>query len=89
MAFEIPNYAPEPTNSKLPLYAAVIMFYDKYGQEVKADTIFTHAENAIQAKFGVAASYTNEILKGRVKILEVGLAVGWFVQDEHGEQLAG
>ena len=94
MMFEtIQMQAPE-TGDERPLFAIAIEYYDVSGARdpnaaINANIVYTNAANAREAETMYRAAHSAEIMSGAIKVVSVGIPIGWFVQDEHGEVLAG
>jgi hypothetical protein len=89
MAIDIPNFEPPAENKKDPMFCAALEFFDRNGQLAGCDTVYTHAPDWATANASFRRSYSRELCSGRVRIVDVARAVGWFVDDNHGEQLSG
>ena len=89
MAIDIPVFEPPQENAKDPMYSAALEFFDELGQMVNCTIDYTHAPDWATANASFRRIYSQQLCSGQAKIVGVARAVGWFVQDEHGEQLAG
>lgn len=89
MAIDIPVFEPPTENTKDPMYSAALEYFNELGQMVNCEVVYTHAPDWVSANASFRRTYSNQLCSGRVKIVGVARAIGWFVQDEHGEQLAG
>jgi hypothetical protein len=89
MAIDIPVFEPPPSDKKDPMFSAALEYFDEQGQLVNCNVVYTHAPDWATANASFRRIYSNQLCSGQVKIVGVARAVGWFVQDEHGEQLAG
>jgi hypothetical protein len=90
---KIKTEAPE-TGDPRPLFAIAIEYYDVSGkvtpnEPTHANIVYTNAATAREAEFMYRAANSAKFLSGEMRIVSVAEPVGWFVQDEHGEELAG
>jgi hypothetical protein len=77
------------TNDGRQLYAVCVEKLDARG-EVKESVIeYIHATDYVNANWSYRAAHSNALVLGKIRIVDIAPAVGWFVQDEHGEVLAG
>ena len=72
---------------KQALYAAALEHYNAIGEVVHANIVYSHAPDQRTADISFRATYSREILAGTIRIVSVGLAVGFEVEDNHGEVL--
>jgi hypothetical protein len=89
MAIDIPVFEPPTEKSKDPMFSAALEHFDVLGQLINCNIVYTHAPDWATANASFRRIYSNELCAGSVRIVGVARAVGWFVQDEHGELLAG
>lgn len=75
---------PEQKNS---MYAAALEHYNAAGEMVHGNIVYTHAPDQQTADCSFRATYSRQILAGQIRIASVGLAVGFEVEDNHGEIL--
>jgi hypothetical protein len=87
--FQVPTFEPPKPDTKRPMFSAACEYFDDNGQMTHGNIVYTHAPDLRSAECSFRAIYSNELCSGRMRIIAVAPPVGWFVQDEHGEQLAG
>jgi hypothetical protein len=80
--------APE-TKDPRPIFAVAVEVLNRKGEVVDCVIEYLHADDTRSANFQYRAAHTRELMAGKIRIVEVAPAVGWFVQDEHGEVLSG
>jgi hypothetical protein len=80
--------APKGEKGKI-LYAVCVEVLDKAGEVKKSVIEYIHATDYVNANWSYRAAHSNALVMGKIRIVDIAPAVGWFVQDEHGEVLAG
>lgn len=71
------------------MYSAALETLDDKGCVTTATIVYIHADSHQHAERIFRSLYLKEIMRGAKRIAAVGKAIGYFVQDEHGEVLAG
>jgi hypothetical protein len=79
----------EPKPTENIWYVAAVEVFDKFGN-IK-DTVFDylHAKDYVEANWKYRTAHTKDLMSRKIRIVSIAPAVGFFVQDEHGEVLAG
>jgi hypothetical protein len=80
--------APKSEKGKI-LYAVCIEVMNKQGEVAKSVIEYIHATDYVNANWSYRTAHSNALMLGKIRIVDIAPAVGWFVQDEHGEVLAG
>lgn len=80
--------APKTEKGKL-IYAVCVEVCDKNGEVKKSVIEYIHATDYVNANWSYRSAHSNALVSGKIRIVDIAPAVGWFVQDEHGEVLAG
>jgi len=80
--------APKGENGKI-LYAVCVEVLDENGQVKKSVIEYIHATDYVNANWSYRTAHSSALVNGKIQIVDIAPAVGWFVQDEHGEVLAG
>lgn len=77
------------TGDNRTLYAVCVEVLDTAGEVKKSVIEYIHATNYVNANWSYRTAHSNALVMGKIRIVDIAPAVGWFVQDEHGEVLAG
>lgn len=80
--------APKGEKGKI-LYAVCVEVLDKNGQVKKSVIEYIHATDYVNANWSYRTAHSTALVSGKIQIVDIAPAVGWFVQDEHGEVLTG
>lgn len=77
------------TDDNRQLYAVCVEVLNKAGEVKKSVIEYIHATDYVNANWSYRTAHSNALVMGKIRIVDIAPAVGWFVQDEHGEVLAG
>jgi hypothetical protein len=71
------------------LYAVCVEVYDKAGEVKKTVVEYIHATDYVNANWSYRTAHSSALIKGKIRIVDIAPAIGWFVEDSHGEVLSG
>lgn len=77
------------SNDGRQMYAVCVEVLDSRGEVRKSVIEYIHATDYVNANWSYRTAHSTALVTGKIRIVDIAPAVGWFVQDEHGEVLAG